>query len=261
MNIAALVRSMTVSGILKMWKRNFKVYKNLFWQSMLPTIFEPVIYMVSLGIGLGLLIKKVEGLTYMQFIAPGLLASTMMFGASYETTFNTFVRLKFQKTYDAIMATPVNIEEIVAGEIFWGATRGFIAAAVFLVVIALFGVVRSPMALLLLPILFVSGLMFGVIGMTFTGLVNNMALFNYYFTIVVTPLFLFSGIFFPVSNLPGWAQIIAGFTPLYHVVNVSRNMALGRLNGSVLVDILYIFGVTFVLFLLPIYLMRRKVIK
>lgn len=257
----ALASNITPRGVFKYWQRAFRVYRKLFWQSMAPTILEPLFYMLSLGIGLGLLIKRIEGLTYVQYIAPGLLASTAMFGASYETTFNSFVRMKFQKTYDAVLATPLTIEEITIGEILWGATRGLISAAAFLIIMFFFGLVKSPLVLLLIPILFVAGVMFGVIGMTFTGLVNNIALFNYYFTIFVTPLFLFSGIFFPVANLPGWAQALAEFTPLFHVVRVSRSLMLGRLDASVPADVLYILGVTTVFFLVPVYLMRRKVIK
>jgi len=261
MIVAELLRNSSPRGIFRMWQRNFKVYRKLFLQSMAPTLLEPLIYLLSLGIGLGLLVRQVEGIPYLQFISPGLVASTTLFGASYECTFNSFVRMKYQKTYDAILATPVNIEEIVLGEIFWGATRSLINATAFLAVIWAFGLVKSPLALLLLPLLFISGLMFGVVGMTFTGLVSNISLFNYYFTIFVTPSFLFSGIFFPVKNLPGWAQALASYTPLFHVVRVSRSLALGRLNGTVVADVIYITGLTTLFFLVPVYLMKRKMIK
>ncbi len=261
MSILTIIRNISATGAYRMWQRNFKVYRKLFWVSMAPTLIEPFIYLVSLGIGLGLLVQRVGGLSYLQFIAPGLVASTAMFGASYECTYNSFIRMKFLKTYDAILATPLNIEEIILGEIFWGATRSTIASTSFLLVIWAFGLVDSPLALFLPPLLFFAGILFGVIGMIFTGLVSNIALFNYYFTIVITPLFLFSGIFFPVQNMPRWAQIMASYTPLFHVVRASRSLILGRLDSTIIIDVMYIVLVSSFLALLPIYLMKRKVIK
>jgi lipooligosaccharide transport system permease protein len=245
-----------------MWQRNWKVFRKLFFKAVAPTFLEPFIYLISLGVGLGLFVHKVNGVSYIQFIAPGLVASSSMFGASYECTYNSFVRMKYEKLYDAIMATPLTAEEMVVGEIFWGATRSFLSGIIFLAAIALFGLVKSAAAILLLPILFISGLLFGIIGMTFTGLVSNISLFNYYFTIVITPLFLFSGIFFPVEALPNWAQTLARFTPLFHVVRLCRSLVIGDFTWSTITfDFLYLFGSALILFLLPVVLMKRRLVK
>ena len=116
-------------------------------------------------------------------------------------------------------------------------------------------------ALLLIPLLFIFSLLFAVIGMTYTALISNILLFNYYFTLFITPLFLFSGIFFPIDTLPGWAQRVAWFTPLYHVVVACRGLISGSSMGSVLVSVAWITVLALALFLLPIWLMKRRLIK
>ncbi len=255
------IAGISPKGVIKMWQRDLRAFRKLFWISMAPTLFGPLILMVTLGAGIGVLVKSVEGLTYQQFIAPGLLASTAMLGATYECTYNSFVRLTFQKTYDAILATPLNIGEIVTGEMLWGATRGLLGGAVFLLIIWVFGLVQSPLAILTLPMLFLYGLMFAGISMSFTGIATDMSLFTYFFTMGVTPLFLVSGIFFPVQNLPGWAQGLIELTPLIHTVTATRELLAGHLSRGLLIDIIYILVVTLAFFALSVGLMHRKVIR
>lgn len=254
-------RSISLIGVLRMWQRNWTIFRKIFWLATAPTLIEPVIYLLSLGIGLGLFVRPIQGLSYMQFLAPGLLASTVMFGSSFETTYDSYVRMKYERTYDAVLATPLTIEDVIGGEILWGTTRGYINSLVFLAVITIFGLVESPAALLLVPLLFIFSALFAIIGMTFTALVSNIALFNYYFTLFITPLFLFSGIFFPISALPLWAQRIAFFTPLYQVVVVCRGLVLGTLNQDVLISTIWVSAAVLVLFLVPIALMKNRLIK
>lgn len=261
MTFIEVLRSISLRGAIRMWQRNWRVFRKLFFRATAPTLVEPVIYLLGLGAGLGLFIREIEGMSYIQFIAPGLLAASAMFGASYECTFNSFVRMKYEKVYDAALATPLTIEDVVVAEMFWGATRSFLHASIFLAVIALFGLVKSTLALLLLPILFISGLMFAVMAMIFTAIVSDISLFNYYFEILVMPLFFFSGIFFPVRVLPGWAQTLARFTPLYHVVRICRQLVMGKLSLAVGESLIWIVVFTAILFLLPVVLMKRRLIK
>jgi lipooligosaccharide transport system permease protein len=169
--------------------------------------------------------------------------------------------MKYERTYDAVLATPLTIEDVIGGEILWGTTRGYLNSLVFLAIITLFGLVKSPAALILVPLLFIFSLLFAVIGMIFTALVANIALFNYYFTLFITPLFLFSGIFFPIDALPLWAQRLAWFTPLYHVVVVCRNLILGRSGQDALISTIWVSAVALTLFLVPIALMKKRLIK
>ncbi len=124
-----------------MWQRNWRVFRKIFLSASAPTFLEPVLYLLSLGLGLGVFVKEVGGLSYLEFIGSGLLASTVMFGATFETTFNSFVRMKYERVYDAVLATPLSVEDVIVGEIFWGATRSFLSSTAFLIVIAIFGLV------------------------------------------------------------------------------------------------------------------------
>ncbi|MBI4733895.1 MAG: ABC transporter permease [Rubrobacteridae bacterium] len=255
------VRSINMAGVIRMWHRNYRIFRKVFWIATAPLMIEPLIYLFSLGVGLGLFVQDIEGMSYIQYIAPGLLASTLMFAASFETTYDSFVRMKFGRIYEAVLATPLSIEDIIGGEILWGATRGYISALVYLGVIALFGLAPSFTVLLLLPLLFIFSLFFAVVGMIYTAYVSNIQLFNYYFTLFITPLFLFSGIFFPISALPAWAQSIAAFTPLYHIVLVCRGLAVGELSRQVLTSNLLVTISTALLLFFPIVLMKKRLIK
>ena len=189
-----------------------------------------------------------------------------MFAASFESTFNTFVRLKIGRIYDAIVATPINAEDIVAGEYLWAGTRAAVYGTGFLGVLTVLGLVleepliSSPWALLIPPVLLIVGVMFSVMGTLFTSLISSIDYYAYYFTLVVTPLFLFSGIFFPIEDFTSPEPEIAWFTPLYHAVNICRALATGPPLGM-LADVAWIMILTGALALLPIHFMRKRLIS
>ena len=198
------------------------------------------------GLGLGAFIQQggINGQPYIQFVAPGLLASNAMFAASFESTFNTFVKLEIDKIYDAIITTPINAEDVVGGEYLWAGTRAALYGTAFLATYRPRHRLRQPLitslwAVLLPLTLLVIGIMFSVMGTLFTSLIQRIDFYAYYFTLVVTPLFLFSGVFFPVEDFPAPVPQIAWFTPLYHAVNVCRELATGPSVG-VLVDVAWI---------------------
>jgi lipooligosaccharide transport system permease protein len=219
---------------------------------------DPILYLGALGLGLGAFIKEINGVPYIKFIAPGIIASSAMFAAFYECTYGTYVRMHFQKTFEAILATPVNIYELVAGELLWGATKSMLYGATIIIVIAFFGLVDSYMIIFLLPVLFLCGLIFAQIAVTSAAIVPGIDSFNYFYTLFITPMFLFSGIFFPLDALPPLVAKIAYFTPLYHLVNVCRAFALGEF--SVGGDILWMLCVSAILAPFPFRLMKRRVI-
>jgi len=158
-------------------------------------------------------------LPYVVFITPALLSITMMYNSFFENTYASFVRMYYQKTFDAMMATPLSLEDIIAGEIVWGATKSVIATAIMLGVVSLFGLVEYPMGLLVLPLSFLGGIAFGTAGMVFTGLVPSIDMFNLPIFLFITPMFLFSGTFFPTDALPSWAQGIS-HVPSHPLVNL-----------------------------------------
>ena len=235
---------MRLLAALRVWQRNATVYKRTWKLNILPNFFEPVLYLFGMGLGLGTYINEMEGLTYIQFLAPGLLVSSIMWGASLETTYNVFVKMNFDRIYDGILSTPVNPKDLALGELLWGATRGTIYGGAFLSVLFIFGIGLQWGILLIFPLLFIIGFLFATIGLLFTSMIKEIELFNYFFTLFLTPLFLFSGIFFPMSELPATVQIIAWFTPLYHGVELSRGIFNQLWTIELLGHFLWILAVT-----------------
>ena len=236
------------------------VYTKLYKSSIVLNFVEPTLYLIALGLGLGAFVKEINGVPYINFIAPGIIASSSMFAATFECTYGTYVRMTYQKTFDAILATPVNLDDLVAGELMWAATKSTFYGAIIMIVISLFGLVDSALIIFVIPVLFLSGLLFAVISMIFTAIVPGIDSFNYFYTLFMTPMFLFSGIFFPLNNLPPVVSKIAFFTPLYHLVNICRSLASGafsRITG----DIIWIFVVVILLAPCSFRLMRKRVIK
>jgi lipooligosaccharide transport system permease protein len=244
----------------RVWQRNFTVYRKLYKSSIVLNFVEPILYLVALGIGLGAFVREVAGKPYMNFIAPGIVASSSMFAAAYECTYGTYVRMTFQKTFDAILATPVNIDDLIAGELFWGASKSVFYGTIIIIAISLFGLVESTAIVLLIPVLFISGLIFAELSMICAAVVPGIDSFNYFYTLFMTPMFLFSGIFFPLDGLPVTIGWVAYFTPLYHVTNICRSLAWGTFAG-VPWDFLWLLVAAMILIPLPFRLMRKRIIK
>jgi lipooligosaccharide transport system permease protein len=244
------------------WRRNFTVFRRLFLANFLMPMAEPLLYLVALGYGLGVFVKEINGVPYVKFIGPGLVSVAMMYASFFECTYSSFVRMYYQRTFDAIVATPVNIEEVVAGEILWGATRAALnATMVFLVVVA-FGL--AP--IWLLPVVtvfgFCVGVLFGSMGMVCTALVPSIDYFNYPIFLYITPMFLFSGTFFPITTLPKAVQTISyALLPLSHVVRINRGLMLGHLDVSLLWSLAWLLVAGGILFFVSIRMMRRKLVK
>jgi lipooligosaccharide transport system permease protein len=230
--------------------------------NFLPSLIEPILYLLALGLGLGGFVQPVEGVPYINFIAPALVAISIMYGSFFECTYASFVRMYFQKTFDAIIATPVSVEEVIAGELVWGATRAAANATTVLAVVAVFGLVSSPLFLLVPLLAFVGGLLFASLAMCFTALAPNIDFFNYPTFLLITPMFLLSGTFFPTSVLPVPAQTASQvFLPLTHVVNLARGLVNGRIEIALLLSVAWIAVVTPILFVLSINLMKKRLIR
>jgi lipooligosaccharide transport system permease protein len=245
---------------LRVWQRHFKVYTKLYKSSIALNFVEPVLYLAALGLGLGAYVKEINGIPYIDFIAPGIIASSAMFAATYECTYGTYVRMEYQKTFEAILATPVNLSDLVAGELMWGASKSVLYGSIIMIVISAFRLVVSPLIVLAIPLLFVSGLIFAEISMIFVAIVPGIDSFNYFYTLFMTPMFLFSGIFFPIDGLPPLVSKLAFFTPLYHLVNICRSFSAGNPSAARW-DVLWVFAVALVLAPYPFRLMRRRLIK
>jgi lipooligosaccharide transport system permease protein len=247
---------------LRLWERNAAIYRRTYKLNIIPNFFEPFFYLLAMGLGLGVYLQRdILGFEYIDYIAPGLAATAAMYGTSFEVTFNCFVKMQFGKIYDAAMATPLTIEDVGLGELLWGTTRALIYGQVFVVIAALFGVVHTPLALLTPVAIALIGLMFSVIGLAFTAIIPLIDYFTYYWTLFITPMFLFSGIFFPVEGLPTWAEVLAWFMPLYHAVNLMRALMLTGDIAAAAAAALWIVGLTALMFVLPLNLLRRRLVR
>jgi len=208
---------------LAVWRRNAAMYRRTWKLNLLPNFFEPLLYLASIGIGVGSYVSSMGGVSYVQFLAPGLVAVAAMNGATFEVTYNVFVRMNFEKAYDAMLTTPVQPDDVLAGELLWALTRACIYGGCFLLVIAALGLCSFASLLLTLPMIPLGGLLFASLGLAFSLRVPAIDVFNFYFTLFLTPLFLFSDVFFPLAErLPVWGQWLAEALPLLHPVRLAR---------------------------------------
>jgi lipooligosaccharide transport system permease protein len=239
--------------------RNARVFSKLWKGSLAPQFIDPLFYLVAMGYGLGTYVASINGVSYEDFIAPGLIASASMWSASFECTYNVYIRMREYHLYDAVLATPVEVQDLVAGDLVWSSVRATIYGTVFLLVVTAFGLIDSWWALLIPAAVLVGGLTFSTIAYTFTALIPRIDLYTYFFTLGITPMFLFSGIFFPFDRLPGWVEVVAWFTPLYHLVEVTRGLADGP-EPIVLAHLAVLLAISAALFVIPVRAVRRRLV-
>ena len=209
------------------WRRNFLFWRKLIAAAVLSNLADPLIMLFGLGYGLGALLPSVEGMSYIAFFAAGQLCTATMFTASFESMFSGFARMQGQKTWDAILYASLTIDDIVAGEIVWAASKAWLTGSTILGVAAVFGLATSPWVLLALPAAFLVGLAFSGLGLVMCVLARGWDFFSYYMTLVMTPMMMISGVFFPADQLPAPLVAIAKALPLYHGVQIVRPLIAG----------------------------------
>ncbi len=245
----------------KVWLRNARVWRKHIRASLIGNLGQPFLFLLAMGYGLGRQIPEIHGLTYLQFIAPGLVTSAVMYSAAFETTYGSYTRLSTQRTFEGILMTPVSVEGLAMGEVFWGATKGLISGIIMLCALPLFNLVPSPWASLLIPLLFIEGVFFAALGLVMTTLAHDYEFFNYFTSLIITPLFLFSGIFFPINAMNPAAQKILYILPLTHVVSLSRMLCYGRIDSTWTFNFLVILSVAVLAAYTATVLMRRRLIQ
>ena len=228
--LARLKRAGTDTGSLRLIERHARAYRRA-WLVFISGVFEPLFYLLSVGLGLGVLVGKVPGpggqlIPYREFVAPGLLAVSSMNGAMYDSTFNVFFRLKYAKLYDAVLATPMRPTQVALGEIGWALIRGTIYAIAFIGVMLALGLLHSPWVVLDVPAAVLIGFAFAAIGMFGTTYMKSWQDFDYVI-LASMPLFLFSATFYPLSVYPRPAQVVIEWTPLYQGVVLLRDLTVG----------------------------------
>ena len=248
-----------------MWRRNVDVSLVTWKTNVIPPLLEPLFYILAFGIGLGAYVQKISfdgrAYDYLTFLAPGMIAVAVMFHSTFDTMYGAFVRLRYQKTFDAIITTPLSAEDILAGEILSGATKGVFAGTAVLLIVTLFGLAAYPSSLIILPLSALAGLMFASFGLLFAAMAPYIDNLNLPVFLFINPMFLFSGTFFPLDGMPAWVRLLASSLPLTHLVNITRAAALGRLAPALLWDFLYLSVLTAAISNIAIRKMKTRLIK
>ncbi len=218
----------------RVWQRNWLVYRRLWHRSLAFGFIQPILFLTAMGIGIGSLIstntEAFGGVPYIDWLGPGLLAAMAMQTATFESTYPIMGKIMWGRNYEAMLSTPLSVRSIVFGELAWTAFRISTLSVVFLTVLVLFGIVRTPLALLAIPVTTLVGMAFSACLIAFTATQKNDVGFSAIFRFVINPLFLFSGTFFPLTNLPESVQWVAWLTPLYHGVQLIRGSILDQLD-------------------------------
>jgi len=250
---------------LRVWQRNITVYRRIWKMNFLVPLLEPGFYILAFGTGFSGMVGAVDyaglSLSYVRFMAPALLATAVMWNSFFETTYASFVRMYYQKTFDGILTTPVSLEEIILAEIAFATTKAVAAVAVMLMVLMPLGFVAFPSGLAILPVALLGGLAFAAIGMFFTGVTPSIDMFNLPIFLFITPMFLFSGTFFPTSNIPAWGQWISLLFPLYHLVELTRWLSLGASESHPALNLAYLAAFALVFGYLGLGAMKRRMIR
>lgn len=233
------------------WSRNMRVWRKLIGPALLGNIGEPLLYLFALGYGLGSFLgQKIEGLDYVVFLASGLVCSSAMNTASFEGMYSAYTRMAVQDTWIGMLTAPLTLKNIIVAEVIWCGTKSVISVAAILLVATAMGLVTDFRAILVLPLGWLVGACFGSMALVMTAVAKNYDFFLYYFTLLVTPMLLLSGVFFPIDGMPDIVQTIAKVLPLYHALALMRPLMIGQLPTDVLLH-LTVLGL-YILVALPI---------
>ena len=246
-----------------LWRRNFLVWKKLMIPSLLGNLADPLIYMLGLGYGLGALLPEVSGTRYVAFLAAGTVCFSTMNAASFEALYSAFSRMHVQKTWEAVLNTPMALDDIVLGELIWAACKSALSGVAILLVIQLLGLSgdAGPAHLLaVLAVVFLTGLCFAGLGLIVTALAPSYDFFMYYFTLFITPMGLLSGVFFPLDQLPPVLQNVAAALPLTHAIALVRPLLAGDWPINAFWHAGYLLLVGAVAFWVAVGLSRRRLL-
>jgi lipooligosaccharide transport system permease protein len=243
------------------WQRMFLVWKKLAVSSVLGNIADPMIALVAFGYGLGALLPQVEGVRYIVFLAAGTICMSTMYAATFEATYSGFSRMQIQRTWDGIMNAPVELEDVMLGELFWAATKSFMSGVAIMLVVAVLGLVPAWSALWLLPLVVLIGLAFAALGLVVNSFAKGYDFFTFYFTLVITPMAFVSGVFFPVAQLPAWLQSAAQLLPLTHAVALARPLMLGHTPPDIALHVAVLLAYAVLGYYLAVVLTRKRLLS
>ena len=243
------------------WQRNVLVWRKLAIASVLGNIADPLLYMLALGYGLGALVGDVGGMSYVAFIGTGMVCQSAMFTSSFEGMYSAFSRMHVQRTWEAIINAPIALDDVVFAEWIWCATKAVMSTAAILLVIQVLGFGHTWLALLILPLGFVVGLCFGGFGLVMNALAPGYDFFTYFFTLVITPMLLFSGVYFPVDQMPAWLAAVASALPLKHAIDIARPLMLGKIPSQIVTHVIVLLAYSIAAYYVAVVLTRRRLLK
>ncbi|TCV88165.1 ABC transporter permease [Sulfurirhabdus autotrophica] len=247
---------------MPVWRRNFMVWKKLAIPSILGNLADPMLYMLGLGYGLGGLLPQVSGVPYITFLAAGTVAYSTMNSATFETLYSAFSRMHVQKTWEAIMNGPLILDDVMLGELLWAASKSLLSGIAILLIIWVLGLQQSwLLSLWILPLVVLIGFCFAGMGLVMTAVSPSYDFFMYYFTLVITPMVLLCGVFFPVSQLPPLLQTVSVILPLTHAIELVRPLLLGIVPVNILLHLVMLFAYGSLGFVLALGLTRRRLLK
>jgi lipooligosaccharide transport system permease protein len=249
-----------LNRLYSIWFRHFRVYTKNILSNGFPAFIEPLFFLAGIGLGLGKYVGLIDGTPYIYFLAAGIIAPSAMFTASFECTFGTFIRLEFDKVYDGMISSSITVRDLFVGEILFAGTKGLFFSFAVLIVIYASGLILSPLGLLSPINGFFSGLMFAALALYVTSFVKTINHFNFFLTGVLTPMFFFSGIVFPLSSLPLPLQVAAEFFPLTHSVRIFRALCFNQLAGILIFDAAYMIVFTIIFGFFAIRRLERRII-
>jgi len=247
--------------IAKIINRNMLVFKKTWLANIMFNFVEPLMYLSAIGYGLGMFVGQINGMPYIEFLAPALIASSAMFSTTFEMTYGSFTRMSHQKIFHGMVATPISMDDVVIGEIIYGTIKGVLYGCVFFLVVVLFGLVNSPWALLMPIPLALMVMCFSIMSLIWTSIAPNYDSFNYFFTLLISPMFLFSGVFFPVETLPAGLDLLPWFTPLYHAVEIMRPLLHGDVSPSLLTHLGWLAAFVALTIRLPLVMVRNRLVQ
>jgi lipooligosaccharide transport system permease protein len=243
------------------WFRNAISYRRFIPTTLVASIAEPLLYLVAMGLGLGSYLGLIDGKPYLHFIAPGLVVSAAMFSATFECTYSSMVRMTIERIYNSLLVTPVSVEDVIAGEILWGMTRALLSGLMMLAMLAAFGIARGPMLFAFVPLILLVGFLFASAAMVVTAYAPHFDFFTYYLQLFISPMFFFSGIFFPLEAFPPWVRSVSEFLPLTHAVEIARALIAGALDRALALHAAVLIVPAVLAFLFSLSRMRRRLVR
>lgn len=257
----ALLQALVSRRWFSVWQRNARVWRKLAGPALLGNIGEPLLYLVALGFGLGAFVGEVEGMDYITFLASGFVCASVMNTASFEGIYSAYTRMAVQETWTAMLHTPLEVRDILLGETFWAASKSLLSASFILIVAGFLGAVHDWQVIWVLPVALLAGVTFAAMALVITAVSRSYDFFLYYFTLLLTPMLLFSGVFFPIDGMPAVVQQATGLLPLTHAIELVRPLMTGQPLENVALHLLVLLAYAVASLLLAGRLIERRLLN